>query len=81
VADANGEFVVQVGSFTRKSTAQDICQRLNNAGYPTAIAVKIDNAKQFFRIWVGPFASKEKAKTVGQQLKASEDLDYFILTK
>ena len=80
-ATADGNFVVQVGSFTRQVTAQDVCKRLNDAGYPTEISAKIDNAKQYFRIWVGPFATKEQAKIVGQQLKTNEDLDYFILTK
>jgi tetratricopeptide (TPR) repeat protein len=76
-----GGFVIQVGSFSSQSAAQTLQKKLNTGGYPTEISVQIRDAKQLYRVWVGPFLMKDSARAVAEELKQKENLDYYILSK
>lgn len=56
------EFWVQVGSFASRSRADALGQRLSNQGIVSRVTTRTAGAEVFFRVRVGPYASRVEAE-------------------
>lgn len=74
------QLYVQVGSFTRINNAQDVSQRLASS-FPIDIeAVRINDA-DYFRVFAGPFATREAGEQARQNLKSLGLGEGFIVSR
>lgn len=78
---ANGpQLYVQVGSFTRINNAQDVSQRLASSFQTDIEAVRINDA-DYFRVFAGPFATREAGERARQNLKLLGLGEGFIVSR
>lgn len=69
---AGGNYIIQVASVQKKSGAQDLSDRLSKSGYPAFVEETDLGAKGiWFRVYVGPFGSREAADGTASSLKAA----------
>jgi cell division septation protein DedD len=67
------KYVVQIGSYTNKKTAEDIASFYkSNGNYPTYIKDIISDGKTFYRLRVGPFSEKTRAEMYLTNLKVTK---------
>lgn len=67
---ANGNFVLQVASYTTQSDAQERRGKLHQAGVTNAFVEQASiNGKQQYRLRVGPFPSREAAQAAQARLR------------
>ena len=72
-------WVVQVGSFSRKSNALSLQDRLRKKGYAAYVeAYQAKNGTRY-RVRVGPELSEEKSKASASSLKREMGIDGFVL--
>ncbi len=57
----SGDFAIQVGSFDKKSKAQSEVKSLKDLNYDAYIDESLVKGKQYYRVRIGPVASKKKA--------------------
>lgn len=71
-AVASGSYIIQVASVQKVDGAQNLSGRLSKSGYP-AFVEKTDLGSKgvWYRVYVGPFASKNAADGAASTLKAS----------
>ncbi|MGE4543487.1 MAG: SPOR domain-containing protein [Pedobacter sp.] len=71
-AVVDGSYIIQVASVQKIDGAQDLSGRLSKSGYP-AFVEKTDLGSKgvWYRVYVGPFASKNAADGAASTLKAS----------
>lgn len=80
-AAASGpQLYVQVGSFTRINNAQDVSQLLASSFQTDIEAVRINNA-DYFRVFAGPFATREAGERARQNLKSLGLGEGFIVSR
>lgn len=65
-------FIVQVGSYKSKKTAEDISIYYQMQGYPVYIKEKNVSGTHYYRLRVGPFKEKGRAETFLAALKESK---------
>ncbi|HLQ84888.1 MAG TPA: SPOR domain-containing protein, partial [Salinisphaeraceae bacterium] len=68
-AVAAGDWVIQVASFGKRDNAQALEQELG-ADFPTFHARAQINDQTWYRVRVGPFASRAEAENVAGELRA-----------
>lgn len=75
--DPGGKFTVQLGSFKNAQNAFDFEKKFNAKGYPSFVE-KIDilGKGTWYRVRVGSFNTKEKAKSYAEKIKVREKLDF-----
>ncbi|MFU2002656.1 SPOR domain-containing protein, partial [Bordetella avium] len=67
---ANGNFVLQVASYTTQADAQERRGKLHQAGVTNAFVEAANiNGKQQYRLRVGPFPSREAAQAAQARLR------------
>ncbi|AKQ60490.1 SPOR domain-containing protein [Bordetella hinzii] len=67
---ANGNFVLQVASYTTQADAQERRGKLHQAGVTNAFVEQANiNGKQQYRLRVGPFPSREAAQAAQARLR------------
>lgn len=79
---ADGAFVVQVASFRTNEDAEKMAGRLNN--YKLTIYVESADLSEkgvWYRVMVGPFASRESAEQVAVLLQQKERLSALVRTR
>jgi hypothetical protein len=75
-------FTVQVGSFENITNAEDLKKRFNQKGYKAYIAIsESNNKKRLYKVCIGEFSDKEKAKSLSAEIKNTEGLDSFVISK
>ena len=82
-AQANSPFTkrytLQVGSFMEQSSAQKIVSRLVGKGYPAYLSkIQLPAQDVRYRVRVGAFGDKDKAKILAERLEKEEGLKSFI---
>lgn len=74
-AAALQEFWVQVGSFASRKRADDLGQRLSDQGIVSRVTTRNSGAEVFFRVRVGPYASRAEAEKFLAWVKRVDGLD------
>ena len=66
-------YILQAGTFADSQKAQAQRRKIIDLGYKeTHIFQSAYDNKQYYRVWLGPYADLEKAKTVGSALKVAQ---------
>ena len=68
--DKSGAYALQVASLGDRSDAQAYTKRLKSKGYPAFVDSARVNGKVVFRVKVGNYGSRDKAKQVASKLEA-----------
>ena len=72
-----GSYFVQVGSFSRESSAQDAAVVVGNGSNIYYVNV---NGKNYYRVRMGPFAARSEAETALSQMQSKGVYDAKIVT-
>ena len=75
-------FVIQVGSFRKKSRASLLAEKLKREGYEAYIVKKdLKDKGIWYRVLVGDFLNKEEAKSVLDKLKKKYPQSFIVYRK
>lgn len=77
-----GVYYIQVASFTKKENALSMAERLKKNLYKVVIEEAVVNEQIYYRVRVGPFASRNAANNTMLAMKRRFDLENpFVLKK
>jgi cell division septation protein DedD len=68
---ANGPWVVQLGSFALKVSAERLARELKADGYPAYVSPVQRGARELFRVRVGPLGDRQAASAYFKTLRAA----------
>jgi cell division septation protein DedD len=71
-------FVIQVGSFAERDSADQLRERLAGAGFPVFVEPGETAAGAGWRVRVGPVAGQDEAQRVAQRLKTEQRLPTWV---
>ena len=75
----SGIITVQVGAFEKFSNAEILAIKLHKKGYKAYIVYPASGGEKIlYRVCVGHFTAKKKAKILSEQIRKVEDLETFI---
>jgi cell division septation protein DedD len=79
----NGEWTIQIGSFSDQVQANARAASLRPAGISGGSVVRVDipNIGIRYRVYIGGFASREEAGEVALKLRAKNIIDDFFVTR
>jgi rare lipoprotein A len=69
VASSDGGFAVQLGAFASYANAQNFVAHLANQLAPLGVEAKIRQVNTLFRVFVGPYPTREDAKQTADRLR------------
>ena len=69
VARADGGFAVQLGAFANFANAQNFVGRIANQLAPVGVEAKVRQVNGLFRVFVGPYTTREDAKRTADRLR------------
>jgi len=69
VTAADGQFVVQLGAFASSANAEGFVARLANQIAPIGVEARVRQSNGLFRVYVGPYASRDEARRVADRLR------------
>jgi DedD protein len=72
---------VQANSYPDTKSATDLVDRLKNKGYNAFVTQADVKGKVWYRVRIGPFASREEAEKTVAALKSKEDLEKAFATR
>jgi len=72
-------FYIQVGAFRNKSYAHTVYKILRKKAFPVKIEKKKIDMKDYFKLHIGPYKTKQKAYSIKNSLPLKYQ-DAFILT-
>ncbi|MGH9832345.1 MAG: SPOR domain-containing protein [Blastocatellia bacterium] len=76
-----GNLTIQIGSFNDQAQANERAARLKSAGFDARVVrADIPGKGTWYRVQVGGFASREEATSYGNQLRAKNLAQDFIVT-
>lgn len=78
-APPDGPFAIQVGSFTEPVPAWKLAEELGDKEYEVYVDEGAAAGQPRWRVRVGPFPNRRKARGVADRLKAREGLPTWIL--
>ena len=79
--DPGGKYTVQLGSFQNIDTAYKLEKSLNEKGYPSfVIKAAIPEKGTWYRVRVGTFNNKDKARDYAEKIKSKEKLEFTQIT-
>lgn len=71
----NGQWLVQMASFTQASSARRLAKRLTAAGYPCKVIQTLsDHGRDLYRVTVGPEESQQAANQLKLSIQQSMNL-------
>jgi len=71
VAGAAPGFAVQLGAFGNYANAQNFLEHVQNQLASAQVEPKIRQVSGLFRVYVGPYASRDEARRIAQRLEAA----------
>ncbi len=78
VARADGGFVVQLGAFASFTNAQNFVARVANQLAPVGVEAKVRQVNGLFRVFVGPYPSRDDARRTADRLREALGLPSTI---
>lgn len=81
LAGGSGEagFYLQLGSYSREDGADGLRQRLEASD--AGLKMDVEQAGKFYRLFAGPYASREQAQAAGKALQASFRLKPIVIER
>lgn len=74
-----GQWVIQLGSFSQRSNAQALRDKLINHGYKSFVESSGRGSTQVYRVRVGPESSRERAEAIRKKLHKSEKRNGLVM--
>jgi hypothetical protein len=72
-------FTVQTGAFRNASYAKDFETWLKKKGYSTYVTLsESKEGEKLYKVYIGKFTEKEKAKTLSEKIRDSEGIQTFV---
>ena len=78
VGPADGGFVVQLGAFANNANAQNFVLHLANQLAPAGVEAKVRQVNGLFRVFVGPYPTRDDAKRAADRLRVALGLPSMI---
>ncbi len=78
VTSADGGFSVQLGAFASNANAQEFVARLANQLAPVGVEAKVRQSGGLFRVFVGPYPTRDEAKRTADRLREALGLPSVI---
>ena len=78
VAPSDGGFAVQLGAFANYANAQNFVAHLANQLAPLGVEPRIRQVSGLFRVFVGPFPTRESARQAADKLRDALGLSSTI---
>ena len=78
VTSADGGFSVQLGAFASNANAQEFVARLANQLAPVGVEAKVRQSGGLFRVFVGPYPTRDEAKQTADRLREALGLPSLI---
>lgn len=73
-------WVIQVGSFSEKNKAYKLRDKLRKSGFSAAFIEKFKhNGVLSYRVRMGPFISRDKAKVIGNKVRAKYNIKGLVM--
>ncbi|MCK4234081.1 SPOR domain-containing protein [candidate division WOR-3 bacterium] len=72
-------YCIQIGSFKNKESAKDLVFSFNKKGYETWLAATRKNGIKYYKVLIGEFDSKEKAKGFSKLFSEKEKIPFWIV--
>jgi rare lipoprotein A len=79
VAPAEGGFVVQLGAFAVSANADNFLARLAGPIAQIGVEGRVRQVNGLFRVFVGPYASRDEAKRTAERLRVALGLESTIV--
>ncbi|MDG4867786.1 SPOR domain-containing protein [Guyparkeria sp. 1SP6A2] len=77
----NGEFVVQLGSFSDEQNAQALAKSVESSGFDVSIEPLFSDQGTVWRVRVGPYQSRALANEATERLRQRIGRDGLVMTK
>ncbi len=77
----NGEFVVQLGSFSDEQNAQALAESVESSGFDVSIEPLFSDQGTVWRVRVGPYQSRALANEATERLRQRIGRDGLVMTK
>ncbi len=77
----NGEFVVQLGSFSDEQNAQALARSVESSGFDVFIEPLFSGQGTVWRVRVGPYQSRDLANEATERLRQRIGRDGLVMTK
>lgn len=74
VFSARGRYLLQVGAYRNRASAEAVGKKLRARGYPAQVVP----SGEVFRVRIGFFGTVAEAKALGERLKADMGLAYWV---
>ena len=74
-----GPYVVQVGAFSTESNARRLKLQISQLGHDVSINEIESNGKRLYAVRVNRFKSKNKAESIGKDIKSKIGVEYRVL--
>jgi hypothetical protein len=72
-------FTVQVGAFKNASYAEALMAWLKEKGYSAYLTLSVSReGEKLYKVCIGKFTEREKAKTLSEKIRSSESLEAFV---
>jgi len=78
VAQEPGGYGVQLGAFSNYANAQQFVAGISNQLAPLGVEAKVHEGNGLFRIMVGPYSTREDARSAGERLRAALGIDATV---
>ena len=76
-----GRYYIQVGAFSKKDNAIKIAGLYRESGYQVYMETFIENGREYYRILIGGYNSKQQAEFIKRRLEKAADERYLLLTR
>ncbi len=79
-AARDGDWRVQVGSYQRREDAEALASRARGQGFPATVEqTMVPNLGMWFRVYVGPYASREAARAAQARVRDAMHISGLLL--
>jgi len=80
-SSANGEFIVQLGSFSDERNAKALAESVESSGFDVFVTPLFSEQGTVWRVRVGPYANREQANEATERLRQRINRDGLVMTK
>ena len=80
-SSSDGEFVVQLGSFSDERNAKALAESVKSSGFDVFVTPLFSEQGTVWRVRVGPYATREQAGEATERLRQRIGRDGLVMTK
>jgi cell division septation protein DedD len=81
VVPSLGKFTLQVGAYSTRANATKQQMLFAYHKYPAEIVGRMRGSKELFFVYVGTYKTEAEAKTIGEEIRKSLNIDYVVVAR